>query len=193
MKREKIILLGGILVLMSCTQPPLLDAIEAEDAIEEPVEEVEQQSLVSEEELNELDSFENFEDKFSAAVETSVVGNFIGKGRAAKITIYFDFDSAFLALDGRKALDKIIVEINEAMKRNSATRVRIEGHTDERGSDEYNLALGQRRADSVTRYMLLQGVPVTNVEAVSYGEIRPVRTDSGEIAWQENRRVEINY
>lgn len=149
----------------------------------------------SEQEVETLVAFEGFDDKFARAAEQSVVGNYIGRGRAARIVIYFDFDSAFLALDGRKALDGIITDIKNTLTQNNkrALNIRVEGHTDERGSNEYNLALGQRRADSVARYMVLQGVTAPQLEAVSYGETRPVNSGSGEIAWQENRRVEINY
>jgi len=71
--------------------------------------------------------------------------------------------------------------------------VRLEGHTDERGTREYNIGLGERRSQSVRRAFLLQGVAETQVSTVSYGEERPASAGSDEVAWAQNRRVEIVY
>ena len=70
-------------------------------------------------------------------------------------------------------------------------RVRLEGHTDERGSREYNIGLGERRAQTVRRALLLQGVKESQVTTVSYGEERPVAEGSNEAAYSQNRRVEL--
>lgn len=152
-------------------------------------------ALVSEDEPQELQSFENFEEAFTEAAERSVVGNYVGKGRASNLVIYFDFNSAYLALDGRTALNKEIDSILKALQGRGKNNllIRIEGHTDERGSNEYNLALGQRRSDSIARYMFSKGVDRNKIQSVSYGETRPLATGSDESAWAENRRVEINY
>ena len=72
-------------------------------------------------------------------------------------------------------------------------RVRLEGHTDERGSREYNIGLGERRSQAVRRALMLQGVGATQISTVSYGEERPAATGSDEEAWGMNRRVEIVY
>ena len=69
----------------------------------------------------------------------------------------------------------------------------IEGHTDERGGREYNLALGQRRAEAVRRALALLGVPDTQVEAVSFGKEKPAAQGSDEAAWAKNRRAELAY
>ena len=69
--------------------------------------------------------------------------------------------------------------------------VRLEGHTDERGTREYNLALGERRANAVRDYMVANGVPSYRIETISYGEENPVAYGSGESNWQQNRRVEL--
>jgi peptidoglycan-associated lipoprotein len=74
-----------------------------------------------------------------------------------------------------------------------ATRVRLEGHTDERGTREYNIALGERRAQAVRRALLLQGAADAQVTTVSYGEERPAVDGSDDSAWTRNRRVEIVY
>jgi peptidoglycan-associated lipoprotein len=72
-------------------------------------------------------------------------------------------------------------------------RVRLEGHTDERGSREYNIGLGERRAQAVRRALLLQGATETQLSTVSYGAERPAAAGSNEAAWSQNRRVEIVY
>jgi peptidoglycan-associated lipoprotein len=69
--------------------------------------------------------------------------------------------------------------------------VRLEGHTDERGTREYNLALGERRANAVRDYMVASGVPAYRIETISYGEENPVAYGSGESSWMKNRRGEI--
>jgi peptidoglycan-associated lipoprotein len=72
-----------------------------------------------------------------------------------------------------------------------AIRIRIEGHADERGSDEYNLALGTKRANAAMRFLILRGVPQSRLETVSYGEERPLQMGSGESVWAMNRRGEF--
>ena len=69
----------------------------------------------------------------------------------------------------------------------------LEGHADERGTREYNMALGERRGNSVSRYLVVQGVSVDAIEVVSFGEERPVNEGHDEASWSENRRVEIRY
>ncbi|MNY60164.1 Peptidoglycan-associated lipoprotein precursor [compost metagenome] len=73
----------------------------------------------------------------------------------------------------------------------NGNRVVLEGHTDERGTREYNMALGERRAKAVQRYLVLQGVSPAQLELVSYGEERPVATGNDEQSWAQNRRVEL--
>ena len=150
-----------------------------------------QRSLTSEADVQNLDSFEDFEDAFTRAAERSVVGSYAAAGDA-NLIVYFDFDSAYLALDGRASLDIEIEKIKELGEAGS-TIIRVLGHTDERGSDSYNLALGQRRADSVASYMATKGVPPNIIQSISYGEQHPISRGSSERAWSENRRVEIIY
>lgn len=99
---------------------------------------------------------------------------------------YFDFDQATLSADTRAALDAQIEVL-----RNANTKVRLEGHADERGTREYNMALGERRANAVANYLIINGVERYRVETVSYGEERPINTSSTDSAWAENRRVEL--
>ena len=77
------------------------------------------------------------------------------------------------------------------MKRNSKITISIEGHADERGTREYNLALGQRRAESVANYLVANGINRNRLFAKSYGEERPLSLGSNDTAWSKNRRVEI--
>lgn len=102
---------------------------------------------------------------------------------------YFDFDQSELKPDAREAL----VYHAEQLRQNSNTRVRLEGHADERGTREYNLALGERRAQAVQRYLEVQGVPSGQLEIISYGEERPAQMGTSEAAYAQNRRVEMVY
>jgi len=102
-------------------------------------------------------------------------------------TIYFDFDSYVVKDEYRPTVDAHAKMLSADRKR----RITIEGHTDERGGREYNLALGQKRAEAVLKSLTLLGATPQQVEAVSYGKERPVATGSDEDAWAKNRRAEI--
>lgn len=103
--------------------------------------------------------------------------------------IYFEYDSSDVRPEYRQT-----VEAHAAyLAANSSTTITLEGHADERGSREYNLALGERRADSVKRQMNLLGASINQIRTVSYGEERPAIEGHDETAWSENRRVEIIY
>lgn len=107
----------------------------------------------------------------------------------AQRVIYFDFDSA--VIDARF---QPLLEAHAAyLKANPGFKVILQGHTDERGSREYNLALGQRRAESVRQAISLLGVPDGQMEAVSLGEEKPAVEGHDESAWKMNRRTEIHY
>ncbi len=101
-------------------------------------------------------------------------------------TFYFDYDSSDLKPEAMRALDVHAKDLRAA-----GNRVVLEGHTDERGTREYNMALGERRADAVKRYLVLQGVSPAQLELVSYGEERPVVNGHDEQSWAQNRRVEL--
>ena len=98
--------------------------------------------------------------------------------------IYFDFDKSTIRPDAAATLDRKI----PWLQANPGMRIRIEGNADERGSDEYNLALGQRRAASAKRYLVDHGIAADRFDLVSYGEERPVCTEHNEACWQQNRR-----
>ncbi len=103
--------------------------------------------------------------------------------------VYFDFDSFVVKDEFRN-----VVEVNaKALVGKRDQKVSIEGHTDERGGREYNLALGQKRAEAVAKSLSLLGVNAPQMEAVSFGEERPATQGSDEAAWAKNRRAELNY
>ena len=101
-------------------------------------------------------------------------------------TFYFEYDSADLKPEAMRALD-----VHAKDLKGNGARVVLEGHTDERGTREYNMALGERRAKAVQRYLVLQGVSPAQSELVSYGEERAVATGNDEQSWAQNRRVEL--
>ncbi|WP_088285959.1 peptidoglycan-associated lipoprotein Pal [Ideonella sp. A 288] len=101
--------------------------------------------------------------------------------------VYFDFDSFVVKDEFRNLVDTHA----RALAANKGKRMMIEGHTDERGGREYNLALGQKRAEAVAKSMVLLGVGETQVEAVSFGKERPVSEGHDEGAWAKNRRAEL--
>ncbi|MGO9803911.1 MAG: peptidoglycan-associated lipoprotein Pal [Steroidobacteraceae bacterium] len=110
-------------------------------------------------------------------------------GLLATRIVYFDFDSAVIQGQG---VD-VVAAHAKYLAANPQQRVRLEGNTDERGSREYNIGLGDRRAQSVRRALLLQGVAEGQITTVSYGEERPADPGHDEAAWAKNRRVEIVY
>ncbi len=104
---------------------------------------------------------------------------------AAKV--YFEYDAAELSMQARSTLDAKLA----IFRANPGLRIRVAGHADERGSDEYNLALGQRRAVAVKRYLTDQGIDPGRIDVVSYGEERPEVTDGTEAGYRMNRRAEF--
>ena len=103
--------------------------------------------------------------------------------------IYFDFDSYTVKPEFQQVLDAHA----RFMKANPARKVNLEGHTDDRGGREYNLALGQKRAEAVRRALALLGVSDSQVEAVSFGKEKPAASGNNEAAFAQNRRVELSY
>ena len=111
------------------------------------------------------------------------------EGLLAKHTIYFDFDSSEIKGEGTD----IVSAQAKYLSMHPSIHVRLEGNTDERGSREYNIGLGERRAQAVRRALLLQGASDAQISTVSYGAERPVDAGHDEAAWAKNRRVEIVY
>lgn len=107
----------------------------------------------------------------------------------AKAVVYFEYDSAAVS---PQYMDVIRKQAN-ILSRSTQTRVILEGNTDESGSPEYNIGLGQRRADSVKNLLIANGVPASQIDTVSYGEEKPAMPGSEEAAYRKNRRVEFHY
>ncbi|MDP3813909.1 peptidoglycan-associated lipoprotein Pal [Pseudomonas sp.] len=101
-------------------------------------------------------------------------------------TFYFEYDSSDLKPEAMRALD-----VHAKDLQGNGARVVLEGHADERGTREYNMALGERRSKAVQRYLVLQGVSPAQLELVSYGEERAIATGNDESSWAQNRRVEL--
>jgi peptidoglycan-associated lipoprotein len=102
-------------------------------------------------------------------------------------TIFFDLDRSDITDESRQKLDEKVPVLTQ----NAAVKIRIAGHTDSRGSDEYNLALGQRRAAAAKRYLTDRGIDASRIEIVSFGEERPTCTDEADSCWSRNRRDEF--
>jgi peptidoglycan-associated lipoprotein len=102
-------------------------------------------------------------------------------------TVYFAYDSDVLELEERVKLDAKLAVLNA----NPQLRIRISGHCDERGSDEYNLVLGRKRAEAAKRYLTDRGIDPSRIETMTFGRERPAVLGSGEEAWAKNRRDEF--
>ena len=103
-------------------------------------------------------------------------------------TVYFDFDKSDLRKDARDVLSK---NAEALLKQVAGAKIKVEGHCDERGSDEYNLALGDRRAKSVAKYLTSLGVKADRISTISFGKEKPAVQGSNEAAWSKNRRAEF--
>ena len=102
-------------------------------------------------------------------------------------TVYFDFDKYVIRKDQTSAADSLV----ETLKANPALKIQIQGNTDDRGSSEYNLALGTRRANSLKKYLVAHGISEDKVTTVSYGKERPAVQGNDESAWSKNRRDDV--
>jgi len=106
-----------------------------------------------------------------------------------QLVVYFDYDTADILPEFNAQLQAH----GQFLAQNANSQLRLEGHADERGSREYNIGLGERRAQAVRRVLMLQGAAGTQLTTVSYGEERPAQTGSDDEAWRLNRRVELVY
>jgi peptidoglycan-associated lipoprotein len=102
-------------------------------------------------------------------------------------TVYFDFDRYDIRSDQVDALERNLAWLRQ----NPGAPLRVEGHCDERGTEEYNLALGDRRADAVRNWLINHGVDASRLQSVSKGELEPADPGHGESAWSKNRRAEF--
>lgn len=126
-----------------------------------------------------------------AATQTAVVDPLDDPNNAdlQKRSAYFPFD-----IDAVQDADKPMIEAHgKYLKYRPSRNVRVEGNCDERGSNEYNLALGQRRANNVKKALVTAGAKAEQISTVSYGEDKPVATGHDEDSWKQNRRADLNY
>ena len=131
---------------------------------------------------------QNAIDKASAEITTTAGTKVAAENLLLSEIVYFDLDSAELSPTAKAALDEVV----KTMSINPAKRLVVGGHTDERGTRSYNLALGARRAASVADYLLAQGINEIRIKQISYGKEKPLLRESTEEAWQKNRRAELN-
>lgn len=103
--------------------------------------------------------------------------------------VYFDFDRYDIRYDS----EAVLAAHAAYLSANPAARVRVEGHADERGTREYNMALGERRAKAAAAYLTSRGASSSQIEVISYGEERPVALGHEESSWAQNRRAELQY
>ena len=114
--------------------------------------------------------------------------NYDNEAVFANATVYFEFDRSNLTSKSIQTLKSVVNALND----NSSIKISLAGHADERGTREYNLALGQRRAETVADYLTLNGINSSRITVKSYGEERPKETSQDEESFAKNRRVEIN-
>lgn len=127
------------------------------------------------------------EQEAARAARAQAAADRIKNAALATTVFYFDFDIAEF-----RAADREVLAFHAAdLAANPRKRIRLEGHADERGTREYNLALGERRGTAVLNYLIVNGASRNQIESVSYGEERPAQRGQGESAMQQNRRVEI--
>jgi peptidoglycan-associated lipoprotein len=121
--------------------------------------------------------------------ESGATGAAGANGPIAGRTVYFDFDKSEI----KPEFTDLIASFARNMMAHSNLKLRLEGNTDERGTREYNIGLGERRAQAVRRALMLLGVPEAQLTTVSYGAERPAAEGDDETAWAQNRRVEMVY
>ena len=121
-------------------------------------------------------------------VVTDKAGSGIGPAGVSHV-VFFDYDSFVIKAEARP----IIENHAKFLQANKQRKAMLEGHTDERGGREYNLALGQKRAEAVQRALTLLGVSDSQIEAVSYGKEKPSAQGADEVSYAKNRRVEFKY
>jgi peptidoglycan-associated lipoprotein len=124
-----------------------------------------------------------------AGEQMDAAANEAQAGLMQATVFYFDFDNTTIKADSKNAL----IAHSQYLAANSSARVVLEGHADERGTVEYNLALAERRALSVSRFLQANGAASSQIETVSFGEERPALMGHNESSWSMNRRVEIKY
>ncbi len=161
------------------------------DVTETPIEEVPAPPVVEQQEAPDIKSIPVSPPVFSGTTEEDYRGDELNDPDSilAVRVIYFDYDSS----DIKDEFHSVISAHANYLVEHPGVSLVLEGHADERGTREYNIALGERRANAVRNLLLLQGVSDNQLEVVSYGEERPAVMGSGSEVWAQNRRVELRY
>lgn len=177
---DRIMALLLVALLAACSSQPTEDTT-AEDTTAAPSTESEvvAPSVPVKPQISSIpltaDNFANHPSNYDGTTDTKV--------------IFFTFDSSAVPA---AAFETLRAHANY-LKGNSSAKVRLEGHADERGTREYNVALSERRAQSVEKFLRVQGVSASQIEVVSYGEEKPSAYGHDEMSWAKNRRVALNY
>jgi peptidoglycan-associated lipoprotein len=168
---QLMLIMAGGLLLAACGNKPLPEAQPGSEAVEPAT------------------TTEGATSSSVSGSELSAEQQAMEAAKAAGVVIYFDYDRAEI----KPEFVPVVAAHAKFLNGNPQRRVRLEGHSDERGSREYNIGLGERRAQAVRRALMLQGVSDNQITTVSYGEERPAVQGSDESAYSKNRRVELVY
>jgi peptidoglycan-associated lipoprotein len=174
---------GGAPPVTTPAPTPNGDSIAAERARQDSAarEQARQDSIRAAQEAERIARQRAADSAAAAGATTTEVKNMLAT------MIHFDFDKSDIKSNDAGALDQKVA----ILQANPGLRIRISGHCDERGSDEYNLALGNRRANKAKEYLVQHGIDAGRIETVSYGEERPIAQGHDETAWSQNRRDEF--
>lgn len=193
MSRSPLLFLGltAALVAVSCGKKPAAEmpapAPTANADSAAAAEKARQDSIAAEEERQRREEAERI--RRQAEADSAAAASRAGEEMRATLAtmIHFDYDKADVRPDDAAILDAKVA----LLQSNPNIRVRVHGHCDERGSDEYNLALGNRRATMVKQYLVNHGIDASRIETQSWGEERPIAQGASEEAWSQNRRAEF--
>ena len=184
----KKVLVGHHWVLMGLLMAVIWVGCAKEQPAPPPIDEeaarLEQERLRKEEEERARRQREEEERKRKEAEEARARGEFESR---MSVTIHFDFDRSDLKPEARE----ILSEKADMLRQRPTVSIRVEGHCDEWGTEEYNLALGERRADAARRYLVDAGIEERRISTISYGKERPLDTAHNREAWRKNRRAEF--
>lgn len=173
-----LIISGLLLVVVSCAEKTV--AVKSEPAVTEADEDAEKMATEKKAQLEEQKLLEE-----KRLQEEAEQRNIAARNRFLSEDIHFDFDKAVILPEARQ----VLMEKAAWLKENSDVKVMIEGHCDERGTVEYNIALGMRRAQSAKACMIDLGIAASRMSTISYGEECPVDPGHNEEAWAKNRRA----